>query len=136
MISDIEMVVGAYLRGHDDVLDITDRVMTRTPPTTDEAWVRLTLLTDEQRSTSLYFVASVLQVECYAGNAGGQSEASVLARTVRDALDDMPQAQLEDAVVTSVVSSMRRMPDDVFEPARERYIIQSTITHHAWVASS
>lgn len=131
LIPDVELVLSQYLRSRGDVYpDLVERIGTVTPKSTLAPWLRITQIGDTQRSNGLWFLAALVQIDCYASDTGGQAEASLIARTVRHALDEMPKALLEDAVVTSVSSSMRRSQDDAFDPARERYILQVSISLH------
>jgi len=132
MIADAELVVSRHLRATPGVTALVTRIGTRTPATTETPWLRITQIADQPRSRPLYFVATVLQVDCYGGGdrAVGQAEASLIARAVRDALDAMPAATHIAAVVTSARSTMRRLPDDTFEPARERFVVEATVCLH------
>jgi hypothetical protein len=97
--------------------------------------VRLTQLdaANEAISTPEHLINYLLQFDCYAGNGenGGQKEASDLAGTIREALDQMPRVGVEGATVTSVrFTGHARMPDTGFEPARERFIIDAVVILH------
>lgn len=136
-IPDAEEIVGAYLRDHPEVEELGARVAGKTPSSQTAPWVRLFLLDAPTRSGTVdHLIEFFLQLDCYAGQEAqtahrAQAEASLLARTVRAALKDMPEAAL-DAVVTGVeVNGFRRDPDsDGFEPARERFIVTALVWMH------
>lgn len=112
-----------YLREHDAVEALGARVVAKTPDNVETAWIRVTQLDDRAvgDSRSDHLIEFMLQLDIYAGRNGGQPEASLLNRTVREALKEMP-GEHDDAVVTGVrFVSAPRIPDDQFEPARERY---------------
>lgn len=132
MIPDAEKVIGDHLR------DETGERIVGTPPRdpNSEAWVRLTQL--DARAVgghrSDHLIEYLIQLDCYASQAGvsgsQQREAATLARTIRAALIDMPNFTL-DAVVTGVdIRGDARIPDDEFEPARERFIITASVWMH------
>lgn len=127
MIPDIEKVVGKYLR---DTFDL--RVVGKTPKDTDESWIRLTQLGGGQTSEADHLVPFLVQLDCYAGTDGGQPEAILLARTAREALRDIHLASHSDGTVTgSIVVDQARIPDDDFEPARERVAITANVWAHS-----
>jgi len=124
---DSEIVVGGYLRE-----TTGERVVGKTPPNTDAPWVRLTQL-DADNVTGTTEVEAwhdyVLQLDCYAGKGG---YANQLAIDVRDALVALPQDPPSDAVVTQVTfQGQVRLPDEGFEPARERVILTATVKARA-----
>lgn len=125
-----EKVVADYLR---ETVEITDRIVSKTPKSTDEPWVRYTQLNkrawDGHRSD--YFLEAYFQFECYAGKEGGQPEASELGRTVRAALVHMPFAdEVEGAVITGVdIRGDSRQPDLSLD-SRERFIISAAVWMH------
>lgn len=134
MIPDIEKIVGGYLRTHADVVALGARVVGKTPQGTDTPWIRLTQLDDRAVGghRSDHLIEYLLQLDIYAGKDGGQPEASLLNRTVREALRTMPGVHA-DATITGVdfVSAPRIPDDDDFEPARERYIRTVIVWAHA-----
>ena len=128
MIPDVEKVITAYLEPHLTALGA--KVRGRTPSNTAAAWVRVTIL-DAPASFPDHLVDALVQFDCYAGKEGGQEEASLLARTVRAAIVDMPNASHSGAVVTgAAIVGYLRNPDTMFEPARDRYIITATVWMH------
>lgn len=125
-----EKVVADYLRTHSAVAPLCTRVTSKAPDNRDTAWIRYHQLnaTKEPKSRPEWLITFLLQLDCYAGKTGGQPEASLLARTVRAALLDMPTATLADAVVSRVaIVSMPRLPDTAMEPARERFVITANV---------
>ena len=134
MIPDLEKVAGKYLREHATIVELSARVVGKAPPDTDSTpWVRVTQL-DAQREPSSrvdHLISYLLQLDCYATEAGGQPQASLLGRTVRAALMDMPGAR-DDATVTATrILGHLRSPDPDLEPARERVILTVEIHAHA-----
>lgn len=137
MIPDIEKVLAEYLRGRDE---FTSRVVGKTPSSKSPggvslSWVRLTVLDAPQAegSTADRLVPFYVQFDCYAGadkegEQHGQPEASLIARTVRALLVEMPDHSHSEAVVTAArINGMTRVPDAGFEPARERIILTATV---------
>lgn len=134
MIPYVEKIASDYLRDHPDVEALGARVVGKTPSSTSEPWVRVTQLdaANEPTSRPEHLIDYLIQFDCYAGSDGGQPEANLLTRTVRAALHDMPDADHDDAVVTDVrFTSMARIPDVEFEPARERFVLDATVYMHA-----
>jgi hypothetical protein len=126
-----EAIISAYLRNQTG-----ERIVSRTPSDTSTSFVRLTQLdaANEAISTPEHLINYMLQLDCYAGDSeqGGHKEASDLATTIRAALDQMPRVGVKGATVTSVrFTGHARMPDTEFEPARERFIIDSIVILHA-----
>jgi Protein of unknown function (DUF3168) len=133
MIPDGEAVVGAYLRSHSAIKALGARVVGKTPGDTTKPWVRVTQLDDPAvgDSRSEHLIEWFGQLDCYAGKDGGQQGASLLRRTVREALSVAYKADLEGAVVTGVrFTSCPRIPDTDFEPARERYALSIVAWMH------
>lgn len=134
MLPDPELVLSAYLRAHADVLALVDKIGTHTPAKIDEPWVRILLLANppDRTSRALHLSTALIQLDCYAGaeRAGAQAQASLLARTVQDAIQDMPDTTHDGAVVTKATASVRRLPDTSIEPERERFIVEAAITLH------
>lgn len=127
---DVEAITATYLLAH-SALD--DRIGGRHPKTTATPWIKLTQIGDSVFSRSTRLVHAYLQFDCYGGNDKdtAQGEASLLARTLRAALNDMPAATHTGAVVTGVVfTANRRVPDPDFTPDRERFILDATVYCH------
>lgn len=127
LIPDVEKVVGKYLRDNFGL-----RVVGKTPDNTDDSWVRLTKLGGPQTSEADHLVPFLVQLDCYAGADGGQPEAVTLGLEVRDALRQIGSYAHTGATVSgaSVVNDAR-IPDDDFEPARERVILTANVWAHS-----
>lgn len=110
------------------------RVVTRTPSSTLDPWVRITQLdaptVGDARSDHL--IEFYVQADCYAGKEGGYGEASDLGRSAREALVGLPAGSHSGAVITGVaIRSMSSIPDVDFEPARDRIILTAAVWAHA-----
>jgi hypothetical protein len=139
LIPDAEKLVGAYLREHAAIAALDARVAGAIPSDTKRAWVRVTQLDAARAAGSRpdYLIGYLLQFDCYAGGDAmkahtGQSEASTLARTVRAVLDAASGETVgtggERAVITGTrFPSMIRIPDEAFEPARERFVLDTVV---------
>lgn len=133
MIPDAEAICGAYLREQDSLVALSVNVATQLPRTFTRPWVRVIQLDNPavNGSRTDHLIEYMLQFDCYAGSEGGSPEASLVTRTVREALRALPQASLDDAVVTGVqFISCPRIPDTDFEPARERYALSALVWMH------
>lgn len=137
-VPDAELIVGAYLRTHADIVALQTRVVGETPSDTDGSWVQLIELDapSDPRSTADHLVASYFQVSIYASKDGvdgsQQKELSSLRLAVRRVLQDMPAASLSGAVVSRVrINGDSRIPDPTFKPSRQRRIISATVYLHA-----
>jgi len=128
-----------YLRDHDSVSALGARIVGMSPKDPDSTpWVGITQLAAPNQTGAHvdHLIGFLLQFDCYASRAGtGGSqwaEAKLLARTVRAALMDMPEAEVADVVVAScrIVGDIRR-PDTDLEPARERVILTAPIGMHS-----
>lgn len=136
MIADSERAVSHYLLDDEDVAALVGRRIVGKPPDSqDEPWVQVTWLTaaNDANLPVDYLTTSLVQLDCYAGKMGGQPEAKLIARTVRAALDEMPEETFDEIEVTAVrFVGFARVPDTQgFEPARERVIITAQVTAHA-----
>jgi len=135
MLPDANVLVITYLYQRDDVVALTDRIGTRAPKNLDTPWVRITLLDDQPatRSQALHLTTALLQLDCYGGadRDAAQREASLIGRTLREAIVAMPGVEHQGAVVTRArAGSLRSVPDPSMDPARERYILDAEITFH------
>lgn len=129
---DIEAITATYLLAHSaiDAL-VSDRVGARHPNSAADPWIKFTQIADTSLTKTLHATQTALQFDCYGGEDLdlAQEEAKDLALTLRSALNDMPDASHSGAVVTAVTFfGPRRVPDSDFEPARERYILDATVT--------
>jgi hypothetical protein len=134
MIPDVEAIASSYLRQHAAVKALGAKVVGETPSDKSKPWVRVTQLDDPavEDHHSDYLIDWMGQFDCYAGATGGQSEASLLTRTVRQALKEMADVNLEGIVVsrTRFLSCPRLLDTDI-EPARQRFALTATLTLHA-----
>jgi len=133
MIPDVEAVVGAYLRQYPAVKTLGAKVTGETPTDKSKPWVCVTQLDDPavEDHHSDYLIGWMGQFDCYAGATGGQGEASLLTRTVRRALKEMPAVPLEGLVVSRArFLSCPRIPDTDLEPARQRFALTAELRVH------
>lgn len=139
MIPDGELIVGAFLRTHADVVALDTRIVGETPAKTADGWVKLVQLgaPSDPSSTVEHLIAFTFQLDCYASEPGidgsQQKEAALLGRTIRAVLMVMPSATHSGATVSRVrINGDARVPDpSVAEPARERRILTITVWMHA-----
>lgn len=131
---DVEAIVGAYLRQHPAVKALGAKVVGETPSNKEKLWVTVTQLDDPavEDHYSDYLIDWMGQFDCYAGATGGQGEASLLTRTVRAALKELPDADLEAIIVSRArFLSCPRIPDTDLEPARQRFALTASLILHA-----
>lgn len=132
MIPDVEALVTSHLKAQSSISALGARIVGETPGDTSEPWVRVTQFDAPAVGASRtdHLIEWFGQFDCYAGS-GGQGEASALTRTVREALRLMPDASHEGGVVTGVrFVSCPRLPDQDFEPARQRFSLSAVIWVH------
>lgn len=134
MLPDIEILVVQHLRNTAAVTALTTRIGTKSPSNLAGQFVKVTVLDDQQTagSKALHLVDCLVQIDCYgsSNHDSAHAEASLLARTVREAVVAMPAAAHTGAVVTSARASQRHLPDTELDPARERYIVTGTLSLH------
>jgi hypothetical protein len=135
LLLNVEPLVGGYLKDISGVKALEARVVSKTPGTTEKAWVRVTLLDPRNKTRTRrveHIVSYYLQLDCYAGNEGGRDEAFRLAAAVRAGLVDMPETQpLPDVVVSDVQpGSMSRLPDSDLG-GRERFVLDIEVWMHS-----
>lgn len=125
---DVEKVLSKYLRDQ-----TKERIVGKTPESTDTSWVRLTLLDDPavEGHRSDHLIEAYVQLDCYAGKSGGQPEANNLSLTIRQALVEIADHTLEGATASGSFPRRRRSPDPEFTPARERVIVTARVWMHA-----
>lgn len=138
-IPDAELIVGAWLREHEDIIALDARVAPRTPNTTTKPWIRVTQLAAPRIARAPVDIAAdfMLQLDCYAGSEAmashaGQPEAKALALAVRAVVCAMQDQVIDDVFVSRahVIGDMRA-PDMDFEPARERYVLTAQVMMRA-----
>jgi hypothetical protein len=133
LLPDVEAIVGSYLRQHPAVKTLGAKVVGETPSDKSKCWVTVTQLDDPavEDHYSDYLIGWMGQFDCYAGATGGQGEASLLTRTVRQALKEMPDATLEGIVVSRTrFLSCPRLLDTDLEPARQRFALTAELRVH------
>lgn len=134
LIPDIEKLVSDHLRS-----ELSIRVVGEPPSERTDPWVMVTMLTALQNDQADHHCEFYLQFDVYAGAEGGQPEANLLGRQVRSALQSLSgrvdytvQGEPQAAVVSQpVIDGDTRIPDDDFEPARERRILSVTTWAHS-----
>jgi hypothetical protein len=138
VIPDIEKLLGAYLRNYDALADLGVRVIGTPGPGFDfdtAPWIRLTVLDAPSDSPADHHIGFYCQLDCYASKAGisgsQQKEASLVARTVREALRDIAGAHADGVVAGARINGFARIPDTDLEPARERIVLTTTTFAHA-----
>ena len=139
LIPEADALVAGWLRDHPAIVALDANVAGTLPGTIVKPWIRVTLLdaTDDVMSGVEHLIEYFLQLDCYAGKAAtdideGQGEASTLARTARYVLKATQGTAAGGVVVSRVTfSSMLRLPDVTMEPARERYVLDVTVSMHA-----
>lgn len=137
LIPDVEKVVSDFLRQHPSIQALDARVVGKTPRRTDTPWIRVVRLDGNAETTSQveHLIDFMLQIDCYARKEemgeSSQPEANLLGRTARAVLHEMPAAAHDGAVVTSVrIVGDARIPDQDFEPARERVTLTAIVHIH------
>ena len=135
LIPDGPAIIGSRLREHPDVMALDARVAGTIPKSFTKPWVRITQLdaTNVTGGDPEHLIEFYLQLDCYAGNeaANAQEQASRLGRTIRAVLHDLTDQEIAGVVVTRVAfSSDARIPDEAFEPARERVVLDAEIRMH------
>jgi len=126
-IPDLEKVASAWVR---DRLGV--RVVGKPPADTAAPWVQVVQLDAGQEPGSRvdHLVSFLVQFDCYAGADGGQPEANGLGRLVRATLQELGGVR-DDTVISAVrVVGDARIPDETFEPARERRVLTMAIWAH------
>jgi len=137
MIPDAEAIVGRYLRTHPLIVAVGASVGPGIPDRTAAPWVKLVQLNGpSDRDVDVdHIVRFMLQLDCYCGRAAqaaarDQATASLLARSVREALTSMAGVHDGAAVGNAQIVSDPRVPDTRFEPAMERRIITAIVVMH------
>jgi hypothetical protein len=131
-IPDAEAVVGNYLRADPGVEAIVGNRVGTTLRGLSEPQVRITLFDplSADGSRTDHLIENFLQFDCYAGSNNSSIEASLLVRTVRAVLRDMPGVR-DGATVSKVeFTGGGHIPDTDIEPARERYVLEATVWIH------
>lgn len=137
MIVDGEKLVGDYLREEPALSALIGRrVVGKPPASTDEPWVKQVLLSAPQApgSQADHLIEHYFQFDCYAGNDGGQPEALLVGRTLREALQEGPGAHDLGVWTATRIEGFGRIPDPVLKDrsgdARERVIVTASVWMH------
>jgi hypothetical protein len=135
VIPDGPAIVGAQVRKHPDVVALDARVAAKLPASFTKPWVKITQLdaTNVTGGQPEHLINFYLQFDCYAGSNAdnAQEDASLLARTVRAVLHNLTEQDIDGVVVTHVAfTSNARIPDEAFEPARERVVLDAEVRMH------
>ena len=135
VIPDAPAIVGSQLRGHPDVMALDTRVAGQIPKSFTKPWVKITQLdaTNVTGGRPEHLINFYLQFDCYAGAQAdnAQEQASRLGRTIRAVLHDLTEQDIDGVVVTHVAfTSDARIPDEAFEPARERVVLDAEVRMH------
>lgn len=138
-IVDLERVTGDFLRDHADIAAFDARVSGQLPRSFTRPWIKVAQLDAKDAASTFgpkpeHLVSYLLQLDCYAGSDpnNAQAEASALARAARAALHTLPNQTLSGVTVANViVVSHVHLPDMVFDPPRERYVLTVELHAHA-----
>lgn len=133
MIPDFEALLFTYLKNRTEIQQLGAQIVPVTPSSTADPWVRVTQLDADSAQPHIdHVVGCMVQLDCYAAADGGQEEASELTRRVREALRVMRFSSHSGAVITDAqFLSCPRLPDEDFEPARERYALTAIVYGHS-----
>ena len=135
IIPDAPSIIGSQLRQHPDVMALEARVAGSIPRSFTKPWVKVTQIdaTNVTGGQPEYLINYYLQFDCYAGAQAdnAQEQASRLGRTIRAVLHSLTEQDIEGVVVTHVAfTSDARIPDEAFEPARERVVLDAEVRMH------
>jgi hypothetical protein len=133
LIPDGKRIVADYLREDARVASFTSSVRTTSPSDTSHAWVKITQISALQapEDPTDHLIEFVLQFDCYAGKMGGPPEAADLSYAVRDALVALRGSQNGAVVTAARILEHSDLPDETFEPERERMIVTSSVFMHS-----
>jgi len=134
MIADGLAITIGYLRTHAALTDLNADVRTELPADFNRPTVKVLQLNADDRSESTdHLIAYHLQFDCYAQSKGptpGTGQASLLVRTVRAALKEMPRADLDVVVKNVTFGVCPQLPDDAWDPPRQRFSLEAWIYAH------
>jgi len=134
VIVDGPAIVRAHLAAESAVTSIVGtRITDRTPDSVTNPWVALQLIQAPQADNIPfdYLVPFTFQIDAYAGKGQSQAQANLLGRVLRASLNEMPFTTHSGAVVTQVRHlSFRYLPDTDLDPARDRYVLLTTVVAH------
>jgi len=127
----VEALVSAFLRDQPELVDLLDdRCYTVIPKNAEYPLARVTVLLDQPAGGEpLWLVAATVQIEAFGGT---KAQAHEIANTARAAISQRLTGVHAEGVVTGVSSgALLDLPDDEFEPAKQRWLFTSTIYAHA-----
>jgi hypothetical protein len=135
LIPDGPAIIGSQLREHPAVMSLDARVAGRLPTSFTKPWIKITQLdaTNVTGGQPEHLISYYLQFDCYAGSTAdnSQAQASLLGRTLRAVLNDLTEQDIDGVVVAHVAfTSDARIPDEAFEPARERVVLDAEVRMH------
>lgn len=135
LIPDAPAIIGSQLREHPAVMALDARVAGKLPASFTKPWVKITQLdaTNVTGGQPEHLISYYLQFDCYAGSAAdnAQEQASQLGRTIRAVLHDLTEQDIDGVVVAHVAfTGDARIPDEAFEPARERVVLDADLRIH------
>lgn len=134
----IEAIVIAYIHARTEVTDLVpaDRIRTRTPADTGSPWIRIdTAPGRTPPSRARWFAARRLTINAWGGDgdqAAAQIDANTAIRTCEAVLAEADRYTHDGAVITATtfVNDPWRLPDQDFDPARERYLFDLVVYIH------
>lgn len=137
-IPDVEALVGAWLREHEDIAAMNARVAGSTPDSMTFPWIRVTRLNAPRIRGATFDHATrfMVQLDCYAGKDAtaelkGQPQATALGAAARAVLMSLSGTTIDDVAVSSVdITTDMRRPDTTLKPARERVILVAELLMH------
>jgi hypothetical protein len=135
VIPDAPAIIGSFLRSHPDVMALDARVAGSLPKSFTKPWVKITQLdaTNVTGGWPEHLINYYMQFDCYAGSTpeNAQEQASLIGRTIRAVLHDLTEQDIPNVVVTQVAfTGDARIPDEAFEPARERVVLDAEVRIH------
>ena len=123
----MEAIATAYL----DTVVTGVAVSGETPRNTSQSWVKVTQIGTRVAGNADvdHFHAYHIQFDCYASEGGpvGQVEAFDLYQDVRAALVNLPGTTTDAHISTVRFTAAIRLPDEAFEPPRQRYVLDAHI---------
>ena len=120
MSPDADQIITAYLNAN-----LAEAVVGRTPSNTVNPWVRLAVLDDPDVSGGIVdkSLECYVQIDCYAGQGGGQAVAKTLSMAVRQLLHATNERAVSagGGYIYAAEVSFGHAPDQTFEPSMEGY---------------
>lgn len=133
MIPDALALTIGYLSKHPAVVAFHADIRTELNGDFSRPTVKVTQLDAEDRAEHLeYLTAFLIQLDCYSATLGpaGTGQASLLNRTVRAAMFEMPGIH-GDTVVKAVRFGVNpQIPDPAWDPPRQRWTLEAWVYTH------